>query len=167
MMRNTKGFTLIELMIVVAIIGILAAIAIPMYTSNVNKAKLQEATDSLGAIKDEVANYVSDTGAMPDWAIGSGNTNLGEAGILGALGVQVPESTGGGGGRKWTYRTIDNTGGGGTYDIRAIGGAQADIGSVLAGQWVECNGTWNAANGVFTNWTWQSSAGIKASWLPR
>ncbi len=166
-MRNKKGFTLIELMIVVAIIGILAAIAIPMYTANVNKAKLQEATDCLGAVKDEVANYVSDMGAMPDWPIGSGNTNLNEVGILNGLGVQVPLSPGAAGGRKWTYRTLDNTAGGGTYDIRAVGGAQGDIGSVLTGQWVEVNGTFLPATGVFTMWTWSSSAGIKVSWLPR
>jgi prepilin-type N-terminal cleavage/methylation domain-containing protein len=169
-MRNKKGFTLIELMIVVAIIGILAAIAIPMYTANVNKAKLQEATDCLGAMKDEVANFVADTGSMPDFPIGSLAYNLGEAGIIGALGVQVPESTGSGGGRKWLYRTIDNTTGGsvdGTYDIRATGQLAADIGSVLAGQWVECRGTWVAATGVFTKWDWFSSPGIKASWLPR
>jgi type II secretory pathway pseudopilin PulG len=146
-------------MIVVAIIGILAAIAIPMYNANVNKAKLQEATDSLGAIKDEVANYVSD--------VGSGTGNLNEGTLLTILGVQVPLSTGTAGGRKWLYRTVDGTGGGGTYDIRATGGAAGDIGSVLSGQWVEVRGTWVAANGVFTSWDWFSSAGIRASWLPK
>jgi prepilin-type N-terminal cleavage/methylation domain-containing protein len=158
-MMNRKGFTLIELMIVVAIIGILAAIAIPMYNANVNKAKLQEATDSLGAIKDEVCNYVSDVGA--------GTGNLNEATLVTVLGIQVPLSTGTAGGRKWVYRTVDGTGAGGTYDIRATGGAAGDIGSVLAGQWVEVRGTYVAANGVFTSWDWFSSAGIRTSWLPK
>jgi type IV pilus assembly protein PilA len=161
-MMNKKGFTLIELMIVVAIIGILAAIAIPMYNSNVNKAKLQEATDTLGAIKDEVANYASDIGAPPG--------ALNEAGILLTLGVSVPQSTGAAGGRKWTYVTADNTGGGaaaGTYDIGATGGAAGDIGSVLAGQWVVCQGTWDPVNGVFTNWAWNASTAQIIQWLPR
>ena len=48
--NNQKGFTLIELMIVVAIIGILAAIAIPNYLSYTCKAKQSEAKSSLGAI---------------------------------------------------------------------------------------------------------------------
>jgi type IV pilus assembly protein PilA len=158
-MMNRKGFTLIELMIVVAIIGILAAIAIPMYNANVNKAKLQEATDTLGAVKDEVCNYVSDVGA--------GTGNLNEAQILTTLGVQVPLSTGTAGGRKWIYRTVDATAGGGTYDIRATGGAAGDIGSVLAGQWVEVRGTFVPANGVFTSWDWFASAGIRTTWLPK
>ena len=48
--NNQKGFTLIELMIVVAIIGILAAIAIPNYLSYTCKAKQTEAKSNLGAI---------------------------------------------------------------------------------------------------------------------
>ncbi|MFB0508424.1 MAG: type IV pilin protein [Thermodesulfobacteriota bacterium] len=162
MLRNKKGFTLIELMIVVAIIGILAAIAIPMYSANVNKAKLQEATDALGAMKDEVANFVADNGTVP--------VSMGEAGILNILGVQVPESVGDLGGRKWTYNTIDNTAGGtadGTYVVRALGGAAGDIGSVLSGQNVRVEGQYVFATGCFTRWDWFSSAGIKASWLPK
>ncbi len=141
------------------LVGILAAIVIPMYDANVNKAKLQEATDTLDAIKDEVANYVSDVGA--------GTGNLDEVEILSTLGVSAPQSTGAAGGRKWTYRTVDNTGAGGTYNVRATGGAAGDIGSVLAGQWVEVCGTYDAANGVFTYWVWASSAGIRQSWLPK
>ena len=49
-MKNKKGFTLIELMIVVAIIGILAAIAIPDFLKFQAKAKQSEAKTNLGAI---------------------------------------------------------------------------------------------------------------------
>ena len=49
--RNDKGFTLIELMIVVAIIGVLAAIAIPQYNNFRLKAKTAEAKSNLGAIR--------------------------------------------------------------------------------------------------------------------
>ena len=49
-MKNKKGFTLIELMIVVAIIGILAAIAIPDFLKFQAKAKQSEAKTNLGAV---------------------------------------------------------------------------------------------------------------------
>ncbi len=57
-LRNRKGFTLVELMIVVAIIGILAAIAIPNFLQFRLKAKTSEAKSNLGAIRStEVAYY--------------------------------------------------------------------------------------------------------------
>ena len=52
--RKQQGFTLIELMIVVAIIGILAAIAIPAYTNYTNKARFAEATLAASALKTDV-----------------------------------------------------------------------------------------------------------------
>jgi len=59
-----KGFTLIELMIVVAIIGILAAIAIPAYSDYTIKAKVSEAASMSGPAKTAVDIYFSEKGTL-------------------------------------------------------------------------------------------------------
>jgi type IV pilus assembly protein PilA len=58
-----QGFTLIELMIVVAIVGILAAIAIPAYQDFLIRSKVSEATAALGACKTNVAEYHATKGS--------------------------------------------------------------------------------------------------------
>jgi type IV pilus assembly protein PilA len=61
-----KGFTLIELMIVVAIIGILAAIAIPQYQDYTIKAKIANALTAAAPLKTAVALCVQEAGGVPD-----------------------------------------------------------------------------------------------------
>ena len=70
-----KGFTLIELMIVVAIIGILAAVAIPAYQDYIARAQVSEAVNLLGGGKTPLAEYFSDKGQFPS-APGSVMGNL-------------------------------------------------------------------------------------------
>lgn len=68
MKQIQKGFTLIELMIVVAIIGILAAVAIPAYTDYTARAQASEAVELLGGLKTPVSEFIADKGYAPNTA---------------------------------------------------------------------------------------------------
>jgi type IV pilus assembly protein PilA len=69
-----KGFTLIELMIVVAIIGILAAVALPAYQDYTVRAKVSEVILAASAAKTSVAEAAQVNGAMPETASLTFNT---------------------------------------------------------------------------------------------
>src|SRR5579862_1713956 len=70
--KMTKGFTLIELMIVVAIIGILAAIAIPQFANLVGKSQEGRTKANLGTIRSALSIYYGDTeGWYPGDALNS------------------------------------------------------------------------------------------------
>jgi len=65
MKRIQKGFTLIELMIVVAIVGILAAIALPAYQDFVIRSKMSEGLAAMAACKTSVQDYNSSHQGIP------------------------------------------------------------------------------------------------------
>ena len=77
MKKVQHGFTLIELMIVVAIIGILAAIAIPAYQDYTVRAKVTELINAAGVCKTSVAEYYQTKGTMPDDITKSGCSTSG------------------------------------------------------------------------------------------
>ena len=63
--KMQKGFTLIELMIVVAIIGILAAVALPAYQDYTIRAQVTEGPAMTGGLKAAIGDYYSSKGAWP------------------------------------------------------------------------------------------------------
>ncbi|MGI6386850.1 MAG: pilin [Desulfomonilia bacterium] len=66
MLTNKKGFTLIELMIVVAIIGILAAVAIPAYSGYTKRAKMSEITNAMGSVVNSAMEIYHQAQSYPD-----------------------------------------------------------------------------------------------------
>lgn len=111
MRLNQKGFTLIELMIVVAIIGILAAIAIPAYQDYVVRAQITEGLNLSDAVKTGIAEYYANTG---DWA---------------STFTEIGDSAGSPTGKYTSSMTLDN----GTIKIEYGNDANASIkGKVLA-----------------------------------
>jgi type IV pilus assembly protein PilA len=127
MKKVQQGFTLIELMIVVAIIGILAAIAIPAYQDYTVRAKVSEPMTFLDAAKVSVAEFYQSRGTMP--------TGIGTAGIATATSQYI---------QSVAYAPVGTNGADITVAIRALGG------STVAGQTIVLNGT-GTANGT-VNW---------------
>ncbi len=76
MKRIQQGFTLIELMIVVAIVGILAAIALPAYQDYVIRSKMSEGVAAAAACKTSISEYVSTKTAWPADADTAGCSTL-------------------------------------------------------------------------------------------
>jgi prepilin-type N-terminal cleavage/methylation domain-containing protein len=84
MKKVQQGFTLIELMIVVAIIGILAAVAIPSYQDYTKRAHVSEGFGLAGAAKTSVSEYYASEGTWP-----TTNTQAGLAGPVSIAGNAV------------------------------------------------------------------------------
>ncbi|MCD9541463.1 prepilin-type N-terminal cleavage/methylation domain-containing protein [Photobacterium carnosum] len=77
-MKKQQGFTLIELMIVVAVIGVLSAIAIPQYQKYVAKSEAASALATISALKTNIETSIAEVGQFPKLkATAAGDNNLG------------------------------------------------------------------------------------------
>lgn len=100
-----RAFTLIELMIVVAIIGILAAVAIPAYNDYMVRSRVTELIHSGSAAKSAIAEYRLGTGSLPNTNALAGVGNVvtryvsslvvGTGGVITITGKSTPLGTGG------------------------------------------------------------------------
>jgi len=146
-----SGFTLIELMITVAILGILAAIAIPQFANSVEKAHQGATKGNLGTIRSAISIYYADNeGIYPTDALGSllasgrymlliPPVNFANHGISASIGTVTTDDSGG-----WTYGNDPS-----------IISSQQTSGPTLTVVWggivVNCNHTDLKGNIWFTN----------------
>jgi type IV pilus assembly protein PilA len=94
-MNNQKGFTLIELMIVVAIIGILAAIAIPQYQNYIAKSQVSRVMGEVSSLKTTIETCMLEGKVEDKCELGWTKSNLlGVAGSFGSFGEDGPDTSG-------------------------------------------------------------------------
>jgi type IV pilus assembly protein PilA len=154
-----KGFTLIELMIVVAIIGILAAVALPAYQDYTVRAKVTEGLSLAGSAKTAVAENAANASPFANgWIAPSQTKNINKLEIIESTGAIVI-----------TYASAIDSGA--TLILNAIDGASTS-GSALAGtasgSTIPVNGSisWNCKSASSTSTYAGTSGTINSKYVP-
>ncbi|GAB7548850.1 type IV pilin protein [Cupriavidus sp. CuC1] len=113
--RRLNGFTLIELVVVMAIIGLLLTIALPRYLRSIDRGKEQVQRQNLAVMRDAIDKYFGDNGQYPE--------NLDEL-VLKHYLRSVPEDPVTGG-TSWTVIASPDTDKSGVYDVAPASEAAA------------------------------------------
>ena len=136
-MKSRKGFTLVELMVVILIVGILAAVAIPLMQGRIDKAKWSEANATAGTIRTAIRAYAAETSIATAQALGG---TLDVAATQAALGFTTADLEG-------TYfeaacYTITSVSGTGIATITVSGAASTKADAPTGTYVLNANGTW-------------------------
>ncbi|HMH18406.1 MAG TPA: type IV pilin protein [Burkholderiales bacterium] len=154
-MRRQSGFTLIEVMITIAIIAILTGIALPSYTNYIVRGKIQEATTALLAMRVKMEQYYQDNRTYPTGACVTSPT------APTATQIQVPPL-------KYSSITCPSPNAN-TYILQANGGVDAQ-GNVLDKTMVGLQLRINEANQRTTQTVpagWNASGLPKSCWVAK